>query len=198
MKFAEINTIFTQKVAEYINKGYTFNSNTMSGTQGEIAKVDLRKGTEVIRVRLDTITHECRPAVVLIVGRNTDERIANNTERNGGWYTMWNGKLEVIEERTFWQMQKNFREVDWYIEGDAGKEAIKKTDERLRKNYLTVEHPDRIFEGVEKVIAKAVRRHLERPGFKAQNVKKVWKTWNANEGRYIFKVQTLKHTIVLG
>lgn len=196
MKFSEINAIFTQKVAEYIANGYTINANTMGGSQGEICKIDLRKGTEVIRVLLDTEHHDFREAVVLIVGRNNDERIANDLGRNG-WDTLWNERLEVIEKRTFWQMQKRYREIDYYLEGEEGEQAIAKTWKRTTANCKT-EHPDRTFEGVEKSIAKAVRRHLNRPGFKSQNIQKVWKTWNENESRYIYKVQTLKHTIVLG
>ena len=59
------------------------------------------------------------------------------------------------------------------------------------------EHPSRQFEGMEKVMVKAVKRHLNRRSFKSQNIKKVWKTWDNSEGRYLYKVQTLKHTIVL-
>ncbi len=196
MKFAEINAIFTSKVAEYIANGYTINTATMSGHQGEIGKVDLRKGEEVIRVLLDTEHHHFREAVVLIVGRNTDESISKNTGRNG-WDTIWNNKLEIIEKRTFWQMQKDYREIDYYLEGEAGEQAMEKSRERAKDSHGS-EHPDRTFEGVEKLIAKAVRRHLDRPGFKSQNIRKVWKTWNENEGRYTYKVQTLKHIIVLG
>lgn len=196
MKFAEINAIFTQKVAEYIAQGYTINTNTMAGHQGEIGKIDLRKGEEVIRVLLDTEHFHFREAVVLIVGRNTDERVAMSAER--GWNeTIWNNRLEIIEKRTFWQMQKNYREVDYYLEGESGEQAMEKSRERAMASRVS-EHHDRTFEGVEKLIAKAVRRHLNRPGFKSQNVRKVWKSWSEDEGRYFYKVQTLKHTITLG
>ena len=36
MKYADINAIFTAKVAEYIGNGYVINSASMSGHQGEI------------------------------------------------------------------------------------------------------------------------------------------------------------------
>lgn len=35
MKYIDINQKFTAKVAEYIAKGYTINTATMSGSQGE-------------------------------------------------------------------------------------------------------------------------------------------------------------------
>jgi uncharacterized protein YeeX (DUF496 family) len=50
MKFAEINRRYTEAVAEWLAKGYTINTATMSGTQGEFAKIDLTDGKEIIRV----------------------------------------------------------------------------------------------------------------------------------------------------
>ena len=49
----DINRMFTEKVTELIAQGYQINPATMSGSQGEYAHVDLRKGTEIIRVLLD-------------------------------------------------------------------------------------------------------------------------------------------------
>ena len=49
----DINRMFTEKVTELISQGYQINPATMSGSQGEYAHVDLRKGTEIIRVLLD-------------------------------------------------------------------------------------------------------------------------------------------------
>lgn len=51
MKYIDINQKFTAKVAEYIAKGYTINTATMSGSQGEVAHVDLTDGKQVVRVQ---------------------------------------------------------------------------------------------------------------------------------------------------
>uniref|UniRef100_UPI003FEF6566 hypothetical protein n=1 Tax=Gemmiger formicilis TaxID=745368 RepID=UPI003FEF6566 len=56
MKYIDINQKFTAKVAEYIAKGYTINTATMSGSQGEVAHVDLTDGKQVVRVLLDSFT----------------------------------------------------------------------------------------------------------------------------------------------
>ena len=56
MKYIDINQKFTAKVAEYIAKGYTINTATMSGSQGEVAHVDLTDGRQVVRVLLDSFT----------------------------------------------------------------------------------------------------------------------------------------------
>lgn len=194
MKFAEINAIYTRKVAEYIANGYTINTNTMAGHQGEIAKIDVRKGTEVIRILMDSERKSFNHAIVIIVGRCTEESIGEITNQRD--LTIWNNRLDVIEKRTFWQMEKEYREVDYYLEGEAGENAIEKGRERRKAKYVD-EHPVREFVGVEKLIAKAVKRHLNRPGFKSQNIRRVWKAWNEREARYEYKVQTLKHTITL-
>ncbi len=56
MKYIDINQKFTAKVAEYIAKGYTINTATMSGSLGEVAHVDLTDGKQVVRVLLDSFT----------------------------------------------------------------------------------------------------------------------------------------------
>ena len=201
MKSTEINAIYAAKVAEFLNAGYQINTNTMNGSQGEIAKIDFRKGNEVIRVLLhsETIWGEhfrTSDAIILTVGRCTDERVINN-RGFGRDAIIWNERLEIIEKRVFMQIGHR-RGADWYLEGKDAEEAVEKHWNRQQRRFSTEEHPQRVFEGVEKLIAKAVRRHLNRPGFKSQNVKKVWKSWSESEARYIYKVQTLKHTIVLG
>ena len=52
----DVNRIFTERVTELIAQGYHINTGSMPGSQGEIAKVDLRKGSEIIRVLLE---HKC-------------------------------------------------------------------------------------------------------------------------------------------
>ena len=56
MLFKEIEAIFTQKVTNLIQKGYTFNCNTMSGHQGEIANVDLKQSSSTAGA---AITRRC-------------------------------------------------------------------------------------------------------------------------------------------
>ena len=131
---------------------------------------------------------------MIIVGRCIEESIGEITSQRD--LIIWNNSLDVIEKRTFWQMEKEYREVDYYLEGEAGEKAIEKGRER-RKAMFVNEHPVREFVGVEKIVAKAVKRHLNRPGFKSQNIRRVWKVWSERESRYEYKVQTLKHTITL-
>ena len=118
MKSSEINAIYAAKVAEFLATGYTINTNSMNGSQGEIAKIDFRKGDEVIRVMLhkETIWGEnfrTNDAIVLTVGRCTDELVINarGFSRDA---IIWNNRLETIEERTFFQIGER-RGADWYL-----------------------------------------------------------------------------------
>lgn len=196
MKYADINAIFTAKVAEYLSKGYVFNTPSMAGHQGEIAKVDLRNGEEIIRINMDSTYGNWRYGVAITVGRYTEEQLLRPMEFRST-DTIWTNRMEVIERREFWQMLKNGREADFFIEGEAGENAVKLHEARCEARYWN-QHPQRIFENVEKTMVKAVKRHLNRSSFKAANIKKVWKQWDSATERYTYRIQTLKHTIVLG
>lgn len=50
MKYADINRRFTEIVAEWLAKGYSINTASMSGSQGETAKIDLTDGKEIVRI----------------------------------------------------------------------------------------------------------------------------------------------------
>lgn len=108
MKEYDINKVYTQKVAEYLQNGYTINPATMSGTQGEIAHIDLTNGTEVIRILLARSTdfEVGYDTVTLMVGRNTDQLIPRRAYDN--FQTIWNGHLEVIEELKYYQLGDNY------------------------------------------------------------------------------------------
>ena len=74
MTYKDINNRFTQIVAEYIAKGYTFNTSSMGGSQGEIANIDLTNGTEIIRIVVSSFSNwrENLEGVEIAIGRCTD------------------------------------------------------------------------------------------------------------------------------
>lgn len=98
MKYIDINQKFTAKVAEYIAKGYTINTATMSGSQGEVAHVDLTDGKQVVRVLLDSFTEydsfNSLSGLEIVVGTPADKVVPYDTAR---YNTIWNNRLEVIE-----------------------------------------------------------------------------------------------------
>ena len=101
MKYIDINQRFTAKVAEYIAKGYTINTATMSGSQGEVAHVDLTDGKQVVRVLLDSFT-----GLEIVVGVPADKVVPYDTAR---YNTIWNNRLEVIESERFYEIGSSKR-----------------------------------------------------------------------------------------
>ena len=70
MKYSDINKMFTTEVNKYLAQGYRFNTASMNGSQGELAKVDLTNGTEIIRIVAHTFSKEWdKQGVELFVGR---------------------------------------------------------------------------------------------------------------------------------
>lgn len=53
MKYIDINRKFTETVSSYIAQSYIINTASMSGSQGEIAHIDLTDGKQLLSV-LDT------------------------------------------------------------------------------------------------------------------------------------------------
>ena len=104
----DINRIFTEKVTELIAQGYQINPATMSGSQGEYAHVDLRKGTEIIRVLLDDASdyEEGVDFMRLVVGRCTDQIRMGTFDRLGN--TIWNNRLEILFEIKFAKIAENY------------------------------------------------------------------------------------------
>lgn len=110
MKYIDINQKFTAKVAEYIAKGYTINTATMSGSQGEVAHVDLTDGKQVVRVLLDSFTEydsfNSLSGLEIVVGTPADKVIPYDAAR---YNTIWNNRLEVIESERFYVLGSSER-----------------------------------------------------------------------------------------
>ena len=122
MKFADINKRYTEIVTEYLSKGYIINTATMSGSQGEFAKIDLTNGKEIIRVLLDSF-HDYRNEVDgfdIIVGKSADKVDVHGNDRLGN--TIWNKNLEVIETIRFYELGRGIGN-DYYGTMEEAKEA---------------------------------------------------------------------------
>lgn len=104
----DINRMFTEKVTELIGQGYQINPATMSGSQGEQGHVDLRKGTDIIRVLLDDGSdyEEGVDFMRLVVGRCTDQIRMGTFDRLGN--TIWNNRLEILSEIKFAKIAENY------------------------------------------------------------------------------------------
>ena len=206
MKSTEINAIYAAKAAEFLAAGYQINTNSMNGSQGEIAKIDFRKGNEVIRVMLNSETiwgedFRTADAIILTVGRCTDERVIN-TKTFGREAIIWNERLEVIEKRTFFQIGRR-RDCDWYLEGKEAEEALNLSRQRMHIRYqmerakeARTATKDITSDELKKALIPAVRRHLGKPKMKADRIDKIIRTWNENH--FVYTITTVgKNKVVL-
>lgn len=123
----DINRIFTEQVSALLAQGYQINLDTMRGSQGEIGKVDLRKGDEILRVLLyseASYGESYDGYFIIIVGRNAD-RLWH------GWdNTIWNSHLEVISEIKLAKITN-----DYFVTVEEGKVATDRRYEHRNRKY---------------------------------------------------------------
>ena len=114
MRFAGLNALFTKAVAGYLKDGYTINTATMSGSQGELAHIDLTDGIDLIRVLMYSDTDHGKTAdgdwywlrcVTLTVGKCTDDHVLSVLDEQDTWATVWNDKLEIIRQEKWYEIE---------------------------------------------------------------------------------------------
>lgn len=184
MKFENINRRYTEVVAEWMAKGYIINSATMSGHQGEIAKIDLTDGKEIIRIMLDT-THTSERTgegsdrkfysfdmISLIVGRATDRIYPHSTETFGD--TIWNNRLEEISREDYYQIgERNGKYSTWY---GTKEEAVAQQDtqrDRYRASFEPGGHP--LSDAAKEIVLPFVRRQPRCKSVRASEIEHVTK-----------------------
>jgi len=177
MKFAEINKKYTEKVASYMAMGYTINTATMSGSQGEIAHIDLTNGKEIIRVMLESKSeHEIDrekekwysfDVTQIVVGRCTDKVTPNSDDT---WQTLWNSHLEIISCEKFYKIGRN----GFYGTKEESMNQQKKHIERYRANHIKNE---KVFsDSAKEIVLPFMKRQPKCKSIKVsdiENVKKV-------------------------
>lgn len=141
MKFADINKKFSEAVAKKLAEGYTICTGTMSGSQGEMSKVNFYKGGEHFSLYLEN--KHC------FSERTLDEKIVmrwvRSNELHGdvlpnAFCTFWLGEkyCTTMEESVWYKAGKN-----WYV-GEEEAAAIyekrvqryKNEDDNKLKIYL--------------------------------------------------------------
>lgn len=162
MRYIDINKRYTEIVAEYIAKGYTINTASMGGSQGEIANIDLTNGTEIIRILVNSFTDWNSAygleGIEIVVGRNTDDVIPNSYRRND---TIWNNRLEVLSCERFYKIGENRKSDILYGTIDEANAAIEK---RVARYSVRNPHPER-FVPTKEMTEIAMRIVREKMGF---------------------------------
>ena len=178
MKYESINRKFTETVAGWITKGYVVNTSTMGGSQGEIAKVDLTDGKEVIRVLLTSFGRPCDrigercyyfDGVTLTVGRVTDKVTPNGCDT---WDTVWNQHLDILSSEQFYEIGKHRGgTVRWY---GTREEAIAQQD-KASARYVAqrVEKSHDLTEKGRKIVLPFVRRQPQCKSVRLSEIEEV-------------------------
>ena len=100
----DIRRIYTEKVAELLAKGYILHPETMGGSQGEIAHIDLTNGSEILRVLIENCGWEDES-----YGDVLSIRIGRCTESlRGSHPIIWNNRLETLFEIKLAKIGENF------------------------------------------------------------------------------------------
>lgn len=194
MKRVEIDKIFSRMLADYLANGYMVNTNTMGGHQGEVAKVDLRKGDEIIRMSLDKgyDWREHTDWYVLTVGRATE------CVRNGDGAIIWTNKCDEIERHVIYKIGE-----DWYSGNeDYTKDCLRKRHARWENTWnvvdpLTVSHRD-LPESCNKVALGILRKMDKCHSVKLCDIKKVRKIVSKGDGSVRFVVDVRNKTVKIG
>ena len=100
----DIRSIYTQKVTELLAQGYQIHPETMSGSQGEMAHIDLTNGSEILRVLIEThggYGDSYGDLLTIRVGRCTEPITSH-------WHIIWNNKLETLSEIKLAKISETF------------------------------------------------------------------------------------------
>lgn len=132
----DISRIYTSKIAELLSAGYQINPWTMSGSQGEIAKVDLTNGSEIIRVLIEkSYEFPIGDIVIITIGRVVEQREL----------TIWNNHLEVCSQIKFAQIVEGY-----YTTYDEG---VKIGEKRVQRSLRCANWPSPDLSDAYKMIA---------------------------------------------
>lgn len=173
MKFKEINRRYTEKVAEYLAKGYTINAGTMNGSQGELAHIDLTDGEKVVRILLERTSgygdwwYEGYRLVVGIATDNVEINVDNS------WATIWNNRLDIVEEEIFYKASMNSCS-DWYVTAEESKANYEKTMARYKNRDSENKDTD-LGEAGAKIVLPFVRKQYRCGRAKVADIKVIKK-----------------------
>ena len=186
MKKQDIRNAYTQKVTELLNQGYTIFPDTMNGSQGEIAHIDLTNGSEIIRVLLERglcwshISDGFHGDVVTL----TVGRAAADTWVGDRWDgTIWNSRLEPSFQIKWAEV--NGRGEGWYLGLDEAASIGRIQMERYRAS-----HTDRreTLDGAFKSTAlRWLRKQPKMKTCRLEDIEKMERVWN-EDGKRRFEI----------
>lgn len=172
----DVDAIFTAKVTELVAQGYTINPATMSGSEGEIAKVDLRKGNDLLRVWMsedrDFLT-DIRTLHIRI-GRCNDANCLR-AMYGGIGATVWNDHLETIEDIELATIDPR-KGVFTSVEDGKAIERLRFARLRAREDRCWGSHTDDVTSPATRAIAlKYIQRQPRMKSCKLTDIEHVYR-----------------------
>lgn len=188
MKKQDIRKIYTEKVTELLNQGWNIFPDTMNGSQGEIAHIDLTDGSEIRRVLLERDTHWEREeggywgdVIRLTVGRAGSDTWVGQTWDG----TVWNNRLEPLFQIE-WAWLGSRRCSDWYVSLEEGRAAHQKQLERYRNREDRTSYID-LPEACKSAALRWVRKQPRMKTCRLEEIEKVRKV-RTPDGKVHFEI----------
>jgi len=204
MKFESINKRYTEKVAEYLAQGWYINSASMAGHQGEISKIDLTNGTDIIRIMLDSGTvrttenghYYYLERVALVVGLSQPEnRVRPNSSSN--FDTIWNERLDILYCEEFYEIGRG-RYEKWYGTREEAKAQQDMQRERMYRSAVNSREDVTENPKIAAVILRAVRREKGMKTVTAKEIERITRRHTESGLRYEVRVRGKDVTIRSG
>lgn len=165
----DINKIYTDTIRRYMDMGYWINTNTMHGTQGETAKVDLTNGKHIIRILLEEKSSFMSRLSLELSSTYKLSVIEYSFTKDE---LLWNDKGNILYEEWWYMIGSNNKaftdnkdECIALIEKSIARQ--KRSRERIDKNYRELKSYDA------KVIVDIVNKHKGKAYCKEEDIDKV-------------------------
>ena len=182
----DIRQIYTQKVSELLAQGYQINPETMSGSQGEMAHVDLTNGSEILRVLIESNHIFGRglygDTLTIRVGRCTDTI-------DSCWRTIWNDRLETLFEIKVAKISDNF-----YTTMEESERMAQVRQERWRLKNRDTSKP--LGEAYKSAALRYIRRQPRMKSCKLEDITRMTRR-TRSDGTVCFEIEAKGKTFRL-
>lgn len=189
MKYSDINRRYTEIVAEYMSKGYTINTASMGGSQGETCKIDLTDGADIIRIMVNTFSdwEVNLEGVEIVIGKATEKDV--RPHNGSGWNTVWSSRLDITSRERFFKIGEDRTTGTQY--GTETEAAIART---LRIERAIAKKPS---EQPEKLTGKAleIAKHYIRRRFNVKRICNATLSIRRYNGTYTITYGKLTYTL---
>ena len=183
----DIRIAYTQKVTELLNQGYIIFPDTMNGSQGEIAHIDLTNGSEILRVLLYR-SHRWERDVDVYTGETvclTVGKAAPDTRLFGNWDdTIWNNRLEPRFQMEWVRIGAN-RGHDWYTDIEEGRRISRLQLERYKARQE--KQIEVLGDAYKSAALKWLRKQPRMKTCRPEDIEQVQRVWDS-KGKRRFEI----------